>query len=89
MYKLFEKSEGLHDSHAGGEEEAQSAYDDAMNAVFNLQLECHRHTQARKSKKDGSTKWSMIEMWPMLVMTQPSLHLPSPVLCSHDAVAYI
>ncbi|DBB14759.1 TPA: hypothetical protein ACH3X3_004373 [Trebouxia sp. C0006] len=58
---LFE--EGVY---PGGEEEAQSAYDDAMNAVFSLQLECHRHTQAHKSKKDGSTKWSMIEMWPML-----------------------
>ena len=53
--------------HAGGEEEAQAAYDDAMNAVFNLQLECHRHTQPHKSKKDGTTKWAMIEMWPMLV----------------------
>ncbi|KAL0039442.1 hypothetical protein WJX79_008577 [Trebouxia sp. C0005] len=53
-------------AYPGGEEEAQSAYDDAMNAVFNLQLECHRHTQPRKSKKDGSTKWTMIEMWPML-----------------------
>ncbi len=70
MQKLFDKLERLHDSHAGGEEEAQNAYDDALNAVFNLQLECHRHTQAHKSKKDGSTKWSMIEMWPMLVMTQ-------------------
>ena len=89
MQKLFETMERLHDSHAGGEEEAQSAYDDAMNAVFSLQLECHRHTQAHKSKKDGSTKWSMIEMWPMLVMTQPSLHLPSPVMCSCNAVAYI
>ena len=89
MQKLLEKLERLHDSHAGGEEEAQSAYDDAMNAVFSLQPECPRHTQAHTSKKDGSTKWSMIEMWPMLVMTQPSLHLPSPVLCSHDAVAYI
>ncbi|KAA6425466.1 MAG: hypothetical protein FRX49_04364, partial [Trebouxia sp. A1-2] len=53
-------------AYPGGEEEAQSAYDDAMNAAFNLQLECHRHTQPRKSKKDGSTKWTMIEMWPML-----------------------
>ncbi len=89
MQKLSEKMERLHDSHAGGEEEAQSAYDDAMNAVFNLQLECHRHTQAHKSKKDGSTKWTMIEMWPMLVMTQPSLRLPPPISRSFNAAAYI
>ena len=52
---------------AGGEEEGQAAYDEAMNAVFTLQLECHRHTQPHRSKKDGTTKWAMIEMWPMLV----------------------
>ena len=54
-------------SSAGGEEEAQAAYDEAMNAVFVLQLECHRHTQAHKSKKDDSIKWAMVEMWPMMV----------------------
>lgn len=51
----------------GGEEEAQAAYDEAMNAMFNLRLECHRHIQPHKSHKDGSTKWAMIEMWPMTV----------------------
>ena len=38
-----------------------------MNAIFNLGLECHRHTQPHMSHKDGSTKWAMIEMWPMTV----------------------
>lgn len=51
----------------GGEAEAQAAYDEAVNAVFNLQLECHRHAQPHKSKKDGKTKWAMIEMWPIIV----------------------
>ena len=53
---------------SGGEAEGQAAYDEAVTAVFDLQLECHRHTQPHKSKKDGTTKWAMIEMWPMLVI---------------------
>ena len=53
----------------GGGAEAQAAYDEAYNAVFNLQLECHRHAQPHKSKKDGKIKWAMIEMWPMIVST--------------------
>ena len=51
----------------GGEAEAQAAYDEAYNAVFHLQLECHRHAQPHASKKNGKTKWTMIEMWPMVV----------------------
>ncbi|DBB13951.1 TPA: hypothetical protein ACH3X3_000930 [Trebouxia sp. C0006] len=52
-------------SYEGGQQEAQAAYDEAVNAVFNLQVECHRHAQPHISKKDGRTKWAMIEMWPM------------------------
>ena len=63
-----------HTAVAGGEAEAQAAYDEAVNAVFNLQLECHRHAQPHKSKKDGKIKWAMIEMWPIIV----SIHLVSP-----------
>ena len=44
-----------------------------MNAIFNLQVDCHRHTQAHNSKKDGSIKWAIIEMWPMLVKALPWL----------------
>lgn len=51
----------------GGAEEAESAYEEAVNAVFNLQLECHRHTQPYKSHKSSKVKWAMIEMWPMQV----------------------
>ncbi|KAL0021688.1 hypothetical protein WJX79_000250 [Trebouxia sp. C0005] len=50
----------------GGEEEAEAAYDEALHAIFVLQLERHRHTQPYISKKDGRSKWAMIEMSPML-----------------------
>ncbi len=52
---------------AGGTEEAEAAYDEAFNAIFVLQLERHRHTQPYISKKDGRSKWAMIEMSPMTV----------------------
>ena len=51
---------------SGGELDAQSAYEEAHNAVFQLQL-TWRHTQPHKSRRDGKTRWSMIEMWPMHV----------------------
>lgn len=53
--------------HAGGEEEAEAAYDEALHAIFALQLERHQHTQPYISKKDGRSKWAMIEMSPMTV----------------------
>ena len=53
----------------GGQAEAQAAYDEAVNAVFNLQVDCHRHAQPHISKKDGRIKWAMIELWPMQVTT--------------------
>ncbi|DBA72255.1 TPA: putative 3',5'-cyclic phosphodiesterase pde-3, variant 2 [Trebouxia sp. C0005] len=52
--------------YSGGEEEAEAAYDEALHAIFVLQLERHRHTQPYISKKDGRSKWAMIEMSPML-----------------------
>lgn len=57
--------------HAGGDEEAEAAYDEAVHAIFELQLERHRHIQPYISKKDGRSKWAMIEMSPMTV--SPSL----------------
>ena len=60
---------------AGGAEEAQAAYDEAVNAVFNMQVECHRHTQPHISKKSsGITKWAMVEMWPMQVTPSTPHH---------------
>jgi len=52
---------------AEGEEEAEVAYKAAMKAVFEEQTDCHRHMQSHKSKKSGKPKWTMMEMWPMLV----------------------
>lgn len=52
---------------SGGAQEAEAAYEEAVNAVFNLQVECHRHAQPHVSKKNGTTKWAMLEMWPMPV----------------------
>ena len=54
----------------GGDQEADAAYDEALHAIFELQLERHQHTQPYVSKKDGRKKWAMIEMSPMIV----SLH---------------
>ena len=42
-------------------------YEDAMTAVFSLQLHGHRHVQPYRSRKDGSIKWATFEMWPMSV----------------------
>lgn len=57
---------------SGGMEEADAAYEEALQAIFSLNLECHRHTQPHKSKKTGLMKWAMIEMWPMLVSHTPN-----------------
>jgi hypothetical protein len=51
----------------GGQEEAQAAYEEAYSDIFHLQLDCHKHPQPHKSRKDGTIKWEMIEMWPMQV----------------------
>ena len=64
----------------GGQEEALMHYEDAMTAVFSLQLNSHRHVQPYRSKKDGRIKWATFEMWPMSV----SPHLIFLVcLCMH------
>ena len=55
-----------------------------MNAVFTLQLECHRHTQPHRSKKDATTKWAMIEMWPMLVILILRYNKLEALLCPHQ-----
>ena len=59
----------------GGEEEAQAAFEEAVHAIFTLQLDNHRHTQQYKSKKDGRAKYVMIEMWPLKVSNASCLYL--------------
>ncbi len=52
--------------YAGGQKEAEEAYEEAVNAIFVLQVQCHRHSQPRPLKI-GKVRWEMIEMWPMQV----------------------
>ncbi len=53
---------------AGGEEESQTEYEDAVQAIFHLQLERYCHTQAHHNpEKGGAMRWECIEMWPMQV----------------------
>lgn len=51
----------------GGKEQAVRAYEEALNAVFDLRVECHQHIQPYASRKDGKIKWALLEMWPLLV----------------------
>lgn len=64
---------------AGGKEEALEAYEEAYNAIFALQLQCHRHTQPH-AKHDGTLRWEMIEMWPMLVCKPAAFNHCSPLV---------
>jgi hypothetical protein len=52
---------------AGGKEEARTALEEGLNAIFGLQLEHHCHLQPYLSSSDGTAKWAKIEMWPMTV----------------------
>ncbi len=85
---------------AGGQEEALAAYEEAYNDIFNLKLECHKHPQPHKSRKDGTIKWEMIEMWPMQVDHQqqcrcscishmPMMHASVNVCINHMHVAVL
>ena len=38
-----------------------------MSACFDLEVEVHQHVQPYTSSKDGSLKWALLEMWPLLV----------------------
>ena len=55
----------------GGKEEAEMHYEEAMTAVFSLQLKRHYHVQPYRSSKDGKQKWANMEMWPMPVSVHP------------------
>ena len=52
---------------AGGQAEANAAYEEAYEACFKLGVESYRHPIPRISSKTGELKWSMMEMWPMTV----------------------
>lgn len=63
----------------GGAAEADAAYEEAFDAIFNLAVESYRHPIPQISKKNGQQKWSMIEMWPMTVSASAAaVHLLHP-----------
>ncbi len=49
------------------------AYEEALNAVFDLGVERHQHIQPYASRKDGKVKWALLEMWPLLVRSSTQL----------------
>ena len=51
----------------GGEEEALAAYEEAMQAIFGLQLERYSHVQPHGNPESGKVRWECLEMWPMQV----------------------
>ena len=59
---------------AGGEAEAQAAYQAAMTACFSDEANSKGHCsmQVHTSRKTGKPKWTMLEMWPMLVCISSS-----------------
>lgn len=58
---------------SGGKEQAVQAYEEALNAVFDLRVECHQHIQPYASRKDGTIKWALLEMWPLSVQSSTQL----------------
>ena len=54
----------------GGKAEADAAYEEAMDAVFHLEVDHHCHVQYQELQDDlGQPKphWDQIEMWPFQV----------------------
>ena len=52
----------------GGEEEALAAYEEAVQAIFGLQLDRYSHFQPHRNPETGKLWWECIAMWPMQVM---------------------
>ena len=63
---------------SGAKEEALEHHEDAIRAIFELQLDCHRHIQPYRSTKNGKLKWASVDMWPLPVSSHwrlPSLDI--------------
>jgi len=72
---------------SGGKEQAVRAYEEALNAVFDLRVECHQHIQPYASRKDGTIKWALLEMWPLLVCSSTELiSIDQPCMQPSDKV---
>lgn len=54
----------------GGEEEAMASYEEAMQAIFSLQLDRYSHVQPHRHPETGKMRWECIEMWPMQVLSE-------------------
>ena len=52
---------------AGGVQELHAAYLEAVSAIFEKGVACHRHQRCYTSKKTGKQKWTTLEMWPIAV----------------------
>ncbi len=52
---------------AGGDQELHAAYHEAVSAIFEKRVACHRHQRCYTSKKTGKQKWTTLEMWPIAV----------------------
>lgn len=50
---------------AGGDNEREEAYQEAVKAVFEKGASCHRHLRCYTSRKTGKRKWTVLEMWPI------------------------
>lgn len=64
---------------AGSKEQADRAYAEALSACFDLEVEVHQHVQPYTSSKDGSLKWALLEMWPLLVSVR-DLYITNTIL---------
>ena len=56
----------------GGKAEADAAYEEAMHAVFHLEVDQHCHILYQEIPEDGDLlqpHWDQIEMWPLQVST--------------------
>ena len=51
----------------GGVQEQNAAYLEAVSAIFEKGVACHRHQRCYTSKKTGKQKWTTLEMWPIAV----------------------
>ena len=69
---------------AGGRAEADAAYEDAMDAVFGLEVDHYSHILYQELPQAvGRTKsrWELIELWPLQVRI--------PCLCMHLSHMYM
>ena len=51
----------------GGVDEQEAAYQEAVKAIFDKQVACHRHQRYYTSRKTGKKKWTILEMWRLAV----------------------